>query len=234
MMFTNGIRLISHSRTERAYRMNMGDTEDMRLIDAEKLKKGANKEIWKPTYVFPDMYLVSNTGKLFSVKSNRILKPKLTKFGYYAYTLMYNNEKHHIFAHRLVAMAFIPNPLNKPEVDHINTIKTDNNVSNLRWVTKSENARNPITYAHSSEIGRKRLYELFISGKSGKGIKPGTKLGGKRIRVFKGEEFIGEFNSFLDAANYIDVCPSYIAQYFIHGLKSCKGYSFEKVDKTNG
>jgi len=65
----------------------------------------------------------------------------------YNYVNYINNEGNIIKTpiHRLVAKAFIPNPQNKPEVDHINTIRNDNRVENLRWATKEENLNNPNT-----------------------------------------------------------------------------------------
>lgn len=55
------------------------------------------------------------------------------------------------YVHRIVAEVFIPNPQNKPCIDHINTLKTDNRIENLRWVTYEENSNNPLTKKHLSE-----------------------------------------------------------------------------------
>ena len=78
-------------------------------------------------------------------KTNKLLKPRFNDRGYIS-VVLYNNGGNHTFRiNRLVAMVFIPNPENKPEIDHINTNKTDNRVENLRWVTHEENMNNPIT-----------------------------------------------------------------------------------------
>jgi exodeoxyribonuclease VII small subunit len=61
--------------------------------------------------------------------------------------------------HRLVATAFIENPEEKAEIDHINTIRTDNRVENLRWVTRSENFLNPLTRVRNSEARKGRENE---------------------------------------------------------------------------
>ena len=61
--------------------------------------------------------------------------------------------------HCLIAEVFIPNPENKPQIDHINRIKTDNSVANLRWVTHSENQRNTPAHDHVTEQGRTHFYE---------------------------------------------------------------------------
>ena len=62
------------------------------------------------------------------------------------------------YIHRAVAELFIPNPENKPCIDHINTVKTDNRAENLRWVTAKENSNNPLTRKRVSEAlkGRSR------------------------------------------------------------------------------
>ncbi len=87
-------------------------------------------------------YSISNHGNVKNNKSGRILKAMSNKKGYYLIDLSKNGKSNKILVHRLVANAFIPNPENKPQVDHIDNNKTNNNVNNLRWCTNDENQFN--------------------------------------------------------------------------------------------
>lgn len=110
-------------------------------------------EIWKPIKDYEGYYEVSNYGRVKSIGNRgRILKPKKGNNRYYYVILSKNGKPQTKRIHRLVAEAFIPNPDNKPYVDHINTDRNDNRVENLRWVTHKENMNNPITI---NRIGRK-------------------------------------------------------------------------------
>lgn len=96
-------------------------------------------------------YSVSNLGRIYNCKKNTYLKPGTNKQGYYQVSL--SNKRSRVFGlHRLVALAFIPNPDNKPEIDHIDSNPLNNSVDNLRWVTHIENMNNPITKERLSSI----------------------------------------------------------------------------------
>lgn len=81
-------------------------------------------------------YYVTSDGRVY--RDGRQLKMELNR-GYQRVTLSYNGLLERIFVHRLVAELYIPNPENKPFVNHINHIRNDNRVENLEWVTHSEN-----------------------------------------------------------------------------------------------
>lgn len=105
-------------------------------------------------------YSISKNGSVRNDKTGRILKPCYNHTGYQVVKL-YKNGKGKIFkVHSLVAEAFIPNIDNKPCVDHINTIRDDNRIENLKWCTYKENFNNPLTVNNYSEANKgKRLSE---------------------------------------------------------------------------
>lgn len=127
------------------------------------------EEIWKDVQEFPS-YRVSNLGNVLSLNYNktgvaRLLVPKTRRAGYLVVTLGKDN---HRFIHRLVGIAFIPNPENKPQINHINFITSDNRLENLEWCTALENAQhsrrlNPRVYPVGEAASQCKLSDKQIS-----------------------------------------------------------------------
>lgn len=95
--------------------------------------------MWKRIPEYP-RYMVSDSGEVFSTFTNKKLKNAISKFGY-ATVILYkeNGEKHRCMIHRLVASAFLGNPNNFPQVNHINENRMDNRPENLEWCTAAYN-----------------------------------------------------------------------------------------------
>lgn len=118
-----------------------------RVRDILTSKTPPDDEIWRDVPGYEGLYQVSNKGRVKSLhtyhgKYQKILRASTSK-GYQQVILLKNKVKC-FFVHRLVAQAFIPNPENKPTVNHINGIKSDNRVENLEWADGYEQMRHAI------------------------------------------------------------------------------------------
>ena len=90
---------------------------------------------------YEGLYAVTPEGEVYSYKSKKFLKPKFQTKGYMQVRLIKNGEEKNYLIHRIVADAYIPNPDNLPQVDHIDNDKTHNYVNNLQWITNRDNSR---------------------------------------------------------------------------------------------
>lgn len=108
-------------------------------------------------------YEINKNGDIRNKKTKRILKQTIDSYRCYYKISIVNDigKSETISVHRLLALTFIPNPDNKPAVDHINRIKTDNRLSNLRWVSFKENSEN-------TEREDRRKYSISLDCKKNK------------------------------------------------------------------
>ena len=122
------------------------------------------EEVWKDIEGYEGLYRVSNLGRVISLNYHKEHRIKELSYGscwgnYKTVVLCKNSEMKTYKVHRLVAEAFIPNPDNKPCIDHIDANPQNNIYTNLRWATYKENSNNPLTI---------KKYKDSLQGKIGK------------------------------------------------------------------
>ena len=115
-------------------------------------------EEWKEIADFEGLYLISSFGRVKSIINNKILTPCIVRANGLVVGLMRNGKVEKRQVSRLVAAAFIPNPDNKPCVDHIDGVRFHNFVENLRWCTQKENMN------YELAIRNKTKYNFPIEG----------------------------------------------------------------------
>ena len=108
-------------------------------------------------------YKIYRNGDVENIKTKRILKPTINSCGYKIVSLVNNKKKKNFLIHRLLGLCYIENPENKLCVDHINRIRSDNRLKNLRWATYRENNLNKGLYKSN------KLKEKYIHIKKERG-----------------------------------------------------------------
>lgn len=169
------------------------------------LRKMENiEEIWK-TIPFCDRgHQVSNLGNVRSLNYNHTgmvknLKIRILDTGYAQVCIWVGDRRRHFSVHRLVAITFIPNPENKPTVNHKNGIKTDNRVENLEWNTWSENNK------HAFDTG---LNKITDNGKKNIGKSTIKRCSKKVIDLKTGMRF----NSVKEMGKHFNCTPQYLSK----------------------
>lgn len=218
-------------------------------------------EIWKPVVGYEGRYEVSSLGRVRSLNYEGrkgvviVRRPTLSNFGYHRIGLIIGKSRKTFMVHRLVAEAFIPNPEGKPFIDHINGVRTDNRVENLRWCTRVENMNFPLALQHKSEATSGERNPMF-----GKHMSEATKrkvsakhkanphpehLGKYITNAPKGRDsavaraidqytkdgkFVKRWHCMADAAREYGIDPSHLSKCCRGARKTTNGYIWKYAD----
>lgn len=182
-------------------------------------------EVWRDVVGYEGMYLVSNKGNVISIPrfveghyteyliEGKTLKKKIDKKGYERVYLSVHNEDKWIPVHRIVAKAFIPNKMNKPQVNHKDGNKLNNNVENLEWCTNGENQK------HAYAMGLNK-----VTGRAGR----------KKVPVImidlKTRKELGTYESITAASKQTGVCAENIKKVLKGERSHAGGYWWKRGD----
>lgn len=171
------------------------------------------KEIWKDIPGYEGLYQASNLGKIKRIlfinrttikKQEKILKIYINKSNRCYVSLHKNDKRKNCLIHRLVAQAFISNPNNLPQINHIDGDPTNNNINNLEWCSAKEN----IIHAYKNNLLNQDYRKKKIIRSDGK-----------------------TYDCAYTASKDMNVSVCSIRDVLKNRINTCKGYSFKYVDK---
>ena len=165
-------------------------------------------------------YWINEEGQITNKETGKTIKWLISRHGYYYCHLWTNNRSRYIRMHRLLALAFIPNPNNYPLVRHLNDIKTDNRLENLVWGTMSENMKDSIKNGKYNQEASEKARNI------GRKIS-GTKCSKKVLCI----ETNTIFNNTKEAGDWLGVNRAGIGGCCRGKYKTIKGYHWKYVEE---
>lgn len=162
---------------------------------------------WREIPGTEGQYKISTEGKVMTAKSGRILKPAIDQCGYERVCLFKADRDRRFKVHRLVAETYIPNPDNKPQVNHKDGNKRNNSISNLEWVTSAQNVH------HAMENGLREGHRRFCESRKKRVI---------AVNIETGESIV--FDSVMAAQRGLRTF--HVTDVIKGDRKQAKGYTF--------
>ena len=188
-------------------------------------------EKWKEIPGYDGKYEVSTHGNVRCVNyrnsgMSKVMKMHLTKHNYYMITLRQGGKNVNRSVHRLVALTWIANPNNLPEIDHINSNPSDNRVENLRWCTKEDNLSNPATKEkrQNTKVKSKPYSKNPLTEEKRRQISLAVSKPVVQMTMFRKD--IREFESIIQAGKETSAHPSAINKCCRGKAKSAGGYKW--------
>jgi len=164
--------------------------------------------MWADVVGYEGIYKVNERGDIWSCVSKRLRKTRIDRYGYVIVSLYKSRNSKTALVHRIVASAFIPNPDNLPQINHIDENPQNNNVCNLEWCTSKYNSN------YGTAIQRRIMHQDFTQEYAMRNVICYSKFG----------DFIKEYKGVGIAANAVETCRSNIISCCKGKSKTARGY----------
>lgn len=185
--------------------------------------------LWKPIPGYEGLYSVSSDGKVKSLfRYHRTLKPNVSKNGYESVELFKDKKSKRLLVHRLVAIAFIPNPENLPQVNHKDENKRNNSVSNLEWVTAKQNM------AHGTRLKRQLASIDYTTEERKKIARTNGKVVSRSVAQILNDSVVATYPSAKEASRATGISHSHICE-CAKGIryKRAGGYEWKYIERND-